>query len=198
MSVSPRLVLLLAGLLSLAAADPARAGMLKEDFDAPFPAWESSWFHKLSDAHNLCEFWYCVDGQGGVNPPGNQYRGNNPDGLWLTNDTNTSSMPITITFDATFAAKLEWLSIDVASYLDTTLLAWDADGHLIESQVVTPTFGGTSMPGVYETHVIRSSRGISSFQFTGAAGGNLSIDNVVAKTSTKCVVVKGKRYCTSP
>lgn len=110
-------------------------------------------------------------------------RGNNPDGIWLAGATNDVG-PIVVNFDSTFGSTLTSLSIDVAGFFSTSLLAWDESNTLIFDQSVALTQGAYTNPGVYSTYVISSTDGISRFEFDGTnAGGNTSIDNLVAQTA---------------
>jgi len=178
-----RLALLAASLFAVGASPTASAATLTEDFNAPFPAWESAWFGTLSDAHNYCEFSYCVNDNWIPMPPSVENRGRNPDGLWLVGPSGYSSAPITITFDSGFGASLVSFKIDVAGYVETTLSAWDKNGAQIFAAPVELTYGATSAPGVYSSYTITSTNGIGGFAFSGPAAGNTSIDNLIAVTS---------------
>jgi PEP-CTERM motif len=140
----------------------ANALTLTEDFEAPFPSWESGWLGINSDLQN-----YYGEGQG---------RGNNPDGLWPSN--------VTITFNPVFGVSLTYLSFDVASWQFYTVNVFDSSSSLIYSSDSTaPNFGAYSDPGVYDHFSVVSSNGISYFSFLGTSIlGNLSIDNVTVST----------------
>jgi len=157
-----------AGLLGVAALGGARAATFTENFEAPFPAWESGWFGAQTDANN----YYC-------NARNCTYRGNNPDGLWLFGNGSI----VTVQFEAAFAASLSSLQIDVAGYLPTRLIAVDKNGAKIFEQPIALTFGATSDPGVYSTYTITSTTGIGGFYFPDAPIGFTSIDNLVATTA---------------
>jgi hypothetical protein len=158
---------------ALALSAGAQAATYTEDFEADFPAWESGWFGTQSNARN----YYCF---GALNCA---TRGNNPDGLWISNDAGGSSSPVSITFAAGFAAGMTSLHLDVAGYAPTTLSAWDKDGNTIFSQAVSLTSGAYSDPGSYAGYTITSANGIGGFAFSGAASGNTSIDNLNVLTS---------------
>jgi hypothetical protein len=153
-------------------ANASVAAIFAEDFEAPFPAWESGWFGVNSDARN----WNCGGALGCTN------RGNNPDGLWVTGIGGGSFVPIEVNFNASFGADIASLTLDVAGYLPTTLTAFDMDGLSIFSQAVVLTFGAYTDPGSYSRFTINSSNGISRFAFSGEAAGNTSIDNLVVNT----------------
>lgn len=147
-------------LLALCAATSAHAGVYTEDFEQPFPAWESNWFGTMTDASNIYCSTPCAS------------RGNNPDGLWLGSAT--------VNFDATFGASLTSFKLGVAGFSPTTLTAYDMNNVLIFSQNVVLTMGAFTDPGVYSDYTITSTNGISRFAFSGGAVGNTSIDNLVA------------------
>jgi hypothetical protein len=155
-------------LFGLLAAGAANAGVYTEDFEQPFPAWESGWFGTLSDASNI----YCTP----TTPCAE--RGNNEDGLWLEGQAG-----ITVNFGAGFGASLTSFTLDVAGYTPTTLSAYDMAGALIFSQNVFLTYGAYVDPGRYANYTITSTNGISRFAFSGMAAGNVSVDNLVAITN---------------
>lgn len=161
-------------------ANSAQAATLTEDFEADFPTWESNWLGLNSDLNN----YYCGGARGCNN------RGNNPDGLWAW---GTGS--ITVNFAGSFAASLESLSLDVAGYVNTNLLAYDISDNLIFNSAITLTGGATTNPGTYANYMITSTNGISRFVFNaGNASGNTSIDNVIAVTSVAAPVPEPEIY----
>lgn len=157
-------------LTSLASASP----ILVEDFEAPFPAWESGWLGVNSNLQN----YYGV-GAG---------RGNNPDGLWIDDGDGQYGNDVSvITFIPAFGASLSSLSLDVAGYAPIRLQAFDMANALIFDTQVALTRGATTDPGTYSNYVITSTNGISSFQLVPTGGsqveGNTSIDNVIVNTA---------------
>lgn len=161
---------LAAALGAAAMSSGANAAVLTEDFEAAFPTWESGWFGVNSTARG------CY-GAGAD-------RGNNPDGLWIASDASgiCDAQPVTVNFTAPFAESLSSFSLDVASFISSTLTIFDKNGATLLSTAVTPTFGGTQDPGVYVRYGTTSSNGIGGFSFSGGANGNISIDNVQAIT----------------
>ena len=140
-----------------------------ENFNAPFPAWESGWFGLNSNATNI----YCGVLRGCTD------RGNNPDGLWIDNMTGINGSEIT--FSQAFGATLTSFQLDVAGYVPTNLVAYDIQGNEIFNQAITLTNGAFSDPGIYATYLITSNNGIGGFQFTSTnVFGNTSIDNLIA------------------
>jgi len=162
--------------LLLIAGSHAAAATLTETFDtAPFSSWETRWFGANSNATNV---YVDVYGTGYAN-----FRGNNPDGLWIA-DGGGIVDPVTINFDSAFAASLTSLSFDVASHIDSEhLIFFDKDGLTLSDVVVAPTYGAMTYPGIYVNYGVTSANGIGGFTFTGGAGGNVSIDNMSAITA---------------
>lgn len=155
--------------LALIVTGSAQAAVYTEDFEQEFPAWESNWFGTMSDAWNI----YC-------NARNCTTRGNNPDGLWLG---GTNAGTIQVTFDNAFGSSLTSFSLDVAGYgAGRFLSAYDIGGNRIFNQLVVPTSGAYSDPGVYTNYTINSSNGIARFEFSAGAAGNTSIDNLIAVT----------------
>lgn len=154
--------------LGFSSAPVLAATTYTENFNQPFPTWESGWFGQQTNAQNC----YGVGAD----------RGNNPDGLWIASATSTGcgTAPVTVKFNAPFASSLTSFSLDVASYVSSTLAFYDASGNLISSTAVFDTFGAMSTPGVYAHYSVSSLTGIGGFSFSGNATGNTSIDNLVA------------------
>jgi len=158
--------LLASALVLCAVGTAANSATLTENFDN-VPGWEAGWFGTNSNAQNC----YGI-GAG---------RGNNPDGLWVSNG-GCSSQPVNVAFNTGFAAMLTSFSLDVAGFTPTTLTFYDKAGSVLSATSVALTFGALSKPGVYSHYSVTSSTGIGSFSFSGFAAGNTSIDNLVAVT----------------
>jgi hypothetical protein len=171
-----------AGAALLGGALSAHAATLTENFNAPFPAWESGWFGTESDATNVCAVTYCLVGGIPV-PPDPAVRGNAGDGLWLSSEHGFSSSPLTITFDPMFGASLTSFKLDTVTYVESTLQAWDMSGRLIFSKDLRVHDYRDVPPTRYQSFTIASTDGISSFTFTGPADGNTIVDNLVAVTA---------------
>lgn len=165
--------------LSLLLCGVAAAGTLTEDFNAPFPAWESAWLGANSNLEN----YYVVSGTGSHSD-----RGNNPDGLWLDDGNGIyGSSTVTIAFNPGFGATLTSFALDIAGHVPITLEIFDASNVNLLSTNVTLTYGALTLPGVYARYSANSSNGIGGFRFIPPPGGsqvegNTSIDNVVATT----------------
>ena len=154
----------------LAIALPVAAGTLTEDFNAPFPAWESGWLGVNSNLVN----YYVADGYLDT------YRGNNPDGLWVADSTTYHGGNVIISFLPSFAATLTSLSIDIAGYANLQFEIFDATGQVLLSARLTLTSGAERDPGVYAHYSTTSATGIGGFEFLGGTvEGSTSIDNVV-------------------
>jgi hypothetical protein len=108
-----------------------------EDFEAPFPAWESGWLGTNSNLQN----YYGVGGA----------RGNNPDGLWLDDGDGirSSTEVVTISLAPTFGATLVSFAIDVAAHTLATLRVFDSSNNTLLQTDVTPTFGASGNPANY-------------------------------------------------
>jgi hypothetical protein len=175
-----KLGIIFASMLAFAGvAGQAQALTFTEDFEAPFPDWESGWFGVNSDARNV----YCNGASGCA------FRGNNPDGIWIGNTVVSSNppSPVTVSFDPAFGARILSFSLDIATYTDTMLTVYDVNDSVIFSQSVSQTYGAWTDPGTYSNYTIASANGISSFAFSGAATGNTSIDNLVVEASLAAV-----------
>jgi hypothetical protein len=159
----------------LAVALPVAAGTLTEDFNAPFPAWESRW---LGENSNLVNY-FLADGLPDTD------RGNNLDGLWIADSATTHPGNVIISFLPSFAATLTSLSIDIAGYVPLQFEIFDATGQALLSTALTLTDGANQDPGVYAHYSTTSTTGIGGFEFLGTATieGNTSIDNVVVNQS---------------
>lgn len=159
----------LVALFTLALGLSAPAAVLVEDFEADFPAWETGWFGLNSNARN-----YYGIGAG---------RGNNPDGLWIQDDS-PGDQNIRIVFGNAFALSLTSLSLDVAGYSTGTRLEFfDASGATLSDFLITLTMGALTDPGIYANYGVTSTSGIGGFRlYASSPEGNTSIDNIVASS----------------
>jgi hypothetical protein len=170
----------------MASGSVARAATLTEDFEAvPFSTWETNWFGVNSNAVNFYVMFF--------GPANHDNRGYNKDGIFLTDGNAGDDLTINIVFDAGFASTLTFFSIDVASYVTGgTLDFFDRAGAIISTQLVIPTSGADTEPGIYNTYFVNSSNGIGGFRFnTGdyESEGNVSVDNLIARTDVSTVPV---------
>lgn len=166
--VISKLLLGLMASATLLSSSGASAAMLTEDFEAPFPTWESGWLGTNSNLRN----YYGV-GQG---------RGNNPDGLWISDNDGNSDVA-SIMFNNAFGSTITNFSIDVTSWINNAVFhAYDLNGIELISTTITSIAGGYSDPGSYQTISFSSNNGVSGFRIDSVNGGiegNTSIDNVV-------------------
>jgi hypothetical protein len=156
-------------------AGPASPSSLVEDFEADFPAWESGWLGTNSNLANVY-----AGPSGGTSSD----RGNNPDGLWLSDgDGESSDSVVDIAFDPIFGASLTSLSLDIAGHVSLRLQIYDIAGvTLLDVNPIEVTFGATTDPGSYVNYGATSTNGIGGFrmlQLAGVIEGNTGIDNVV-------------------
>jgi len=143
--------------------------ILTEDFEDPFPAWESGWLGVNSNLEN-----YYGQGAG---------RGNNPDGLWISDGDGVfkGDPSVDIVFDPVFGATLMSFAIDVAGHVPVTLRVLDMSSNVLLDVSVTLTDGALTDPGTYASYSVTSSNGISGFSFIpeiSQVEGNTGIDNV--------------------
>jgi len=160
----------------------AHAATKTEDFNADFPAWESGWFGKHSNASNHCAANYCLVDDDWADPS-NTVRGMAGSGLVLSSDGGWSSSPITINFDPAFGATLKAMQIDVAVYVESTFSAWDSNGNPVYSKVLRVDSYKDVPTSRYQTLHFKSATGIAGFSFSGPADGNTVIDNITVKTT---------------
>lgn len=164
----------------VAAALPAFAGTtLIEDFNAPFPAWQSGW---LGVNSNLVNYYVATGGP-------DTDRGNNPDGLWLTDSLTYHSGDVIISFLPLFGSTLTSLSIDIAGFVPLQVEIFDSADNVLLSTPLTDTYGALSDPGVYAHYSVTSTTGIGGFAFLGDVQieGNTSIDNVIVNQGGSAV-----------
>ncbi|MEC5385461.1 PEP-CTERM sorting domain-containing protein [Uliginosibacterium sp. H3] len=163
----PRIVLAFAAAMLM--ATQASATVLTEDFEAPFPAWQSGWLGTNSNLQN----YYTIASD----------RGNNPDGLWIADGLNNGTIS-EITFNTSFGSSITAFSIDVTTFVQggsgALFEAFDMLNQTIFSTAITVLEGAFSDPGVYQTIAFTSVNGVSGFRISnGNIEGNTSIDNVV-------------------
>lgn len=170
------LVLFVAALLC-SGVGTAQAGPVTytENFNNPFPGWQTRWLGLNSNLTN----YYIEDNS----CYGIDCRGNNPDGLWIA-DGIAGHQSTYITFNPAFAATLTSLQLDVAGYTPARLVIFDKDGNPLLNTLISLTGGAGTDPGTYATYSVLSLNGIGGWNFLYADGsqieGNTSIDNVVA------------------
>lgn len=139
------------------------AATFVEDFSDPFPAWESGWLGLNTNIQNYYGAGSSLAG----------------DFLWIT-DGDADQGPgetVDIVFDYTFGLSLTSFSIDIDTYVNTSIRVFDGNGSLILDTIANIDAG-------YETFSVTSLSGISGFSLFGInqVEGNTAIDNVVVST----------------
>jgi len=170
-----RVLSALAAVVGLVASSQVLAVVLEEQFNDPFVDWVSGWFYTGTNAQS----YYYASGNCDQTD-----RGNNPTGLWISDDKDCGSLnsvsPVTIYFDPSLGDSASYFSLDAfACYAGGTLNIYDRFGAL-DASVSLPSNCWT-----YDTYEFNLSNGISAFEFvsTGTAiEGNTAIDNVVLDT----------------
>lgn len=153
------------------AARAAGTQVLVEDFEDAFPAWEGRWFKQNSNAMN----YICLYPAAG----GCSFR-LVPDGLAIWTPDAVSNQPLNVRFNDAFGHSIVHLEFDVAAVFTDPLNVYDSAGQLIFSQIMNPTAGLFSDPGIYEHFAISSTTGVGRIEFAGSAAGNIVIDNIAA------------------
>lgn len=166
--------------LVLGFSSQAMAEVFVEDFADPLSGWTSDWLYLNSNLEN-----YYVS-SGDVCDP--DYRGNNPSGLWLSDDRGCGTLvfasPVQIDILNGFGDLATAFSMDLCSFIaDLTVNIYDKDGALDQTTAVT---GDCSSPDSanYTNYAFVLANGISRFEFVGSGiEGNTMLDNVTLDTT---------------
>lgn len=149
----------------LALSTSLSAATFTEDFNDPFPAWESRW---LGLNTNIQNYFGAGSTQGAL--------------FLLITDGDTllgaADKAVDITFDSIFGESLTSFSIDVdAASVFTSIQVYDGIGSIL----LDSTF---DIVGGFENISISSTNGISGFSLfsTQQIEGNAAIDNVTVST----------------
>jgi len=172
-------VLLFSLLLGL--SSPLMAEVFLEDFSDPLGDWTSGWLYLNSNMEN----YYVATGTCDAN-----YRGNNPSGLWISDDkgcgTLVSTSPVAIDIMNGFGDGAELFSIDICRFgSELTLNVFDKDGSLDTTTNVpgTCTQTGAGIEPALTTYEFTLGNGMSKFELVGGGiEGNTAIDNVIIDT----------------
>jgi hypothetical protein len=143
-----------------------------ETFSDPLGDWLSRWFYINTNAEN----WYTSSGSN-CDP---NHRGNQPDGLWITDDRGCGNLvnqsPVRINFLNNYGDNATFFSLDQFTCRDgITFKVYDKDGALVASEPLPNDCSNWLNYGFVLPN------GISAFEYeyTGSpAEGNTSIDNV--------------------
>jgi len=146
---------------------------LLEDFNAPFPTWESNWLGLNSNIEN----YY------GSGATGKQGAG----GLWITDGDGIRAGGLTetveINFIPSFGSKLSHFGIDITTYVTGLFIqVFDISGNTLLNSAVP------EKQGIYHNFSVNSDNGISGFNLftnnTNQIEGNTGIDNVSVTLSS--------------
>ncbi|MBC8235075.1 carboxypeptidase regulatory-like domain-containing protein [bacterium] len=143
-----------------------------EDFANPLGEWLNDWFYLNTNAEN------CYTAAGSNCDP--NYRGNQPDGLWISDDRGCGNIivqsPVRINFFNNFGDNAISFSLDhFTGVSGVTFNIYDKDGVLDVSEPLPPDAWNWSH------HDYPLSNGISAFEYSYTGDqveGNTSIDNV--------------------
>ena len=144
----------------------------RENFSDPLGDWQTRWFYLNTNAEN----YYTASGSN-CDP---DYRGNQPEGLWISDDRGCGNMvvqsPVRIDFLNNYGDNATSFSLDHFTCAEeVTLNIYDKDGALVVSDPLTPDCFNWSYFSTPLTN------GISAFEYAYTGGqveGNTSIDNV--------------------
>ena len=176
--VSSILVLIVSFLVS----SQALAIVYTEDFSDPLGDWVSDWLYTGSNLQN----YYVALGDCNDNE-----RGNQPDGLWVSDDKVCGSLasvsPVTINLDANLGDTAAYFSLDAyACGSDVTLNIYDRLGAL-DTSILLP-----SSCYIFSNYQFNLPNGMSAFELESPSAsleGFTAIDNVVLDTEGRVIVV---------
>lgn len=143
-----------------------------ETFSDPLGDWLTGWFYLNTNVENI----YTADGTN-CDP---DYRSNQPEGLWLSDDRGCGSIigqsPVRIDFLNNYGDNATAFSMDHYTCVPgVTFNVYDKDGTLAFSEPLSPDCFNFSRFKIILTN------GISAFEYAytgGRAEGNTAIDNV--------------------
>lgn len=141
------------------------AATLIEDFNDPFPAWESDWLGLNSNIQNY-------SGEGSTTGALFLYFTDGDEVL------GAADKAVDITFTPLFGASIREFSMDIdMSSISTSIQVYDGLGSIILDSFFDTAVG-------YETISLSSINGISGFSLfsTQQIEGNAALDNVVVST----------------
>jgi hypothetical protein len=162
--------LLAVSLVALTGLASVASAQLTEDFPDPLGTWRSRW---LAQNSNLVNYYVAI-GNGDEN-----FRGNNPTGLWIHD--GLTGLNCDITFNSGFGASLLSIEFGIEAFVGQTVRFYDMAG--VEFAAISAS--GGAFPLDHNTLISSgvSGNGISRILFDGAGQtikGNTSIDNVRA------------------
>jgi hypothetical protein len=159
---------------------PARATTFTETFPDPLGGFYSRW---LGANSNIGSYYLSMG------DPDPNYRGNNPEGLWISGNQivggGVSGPLVTINFNPSFGSTLTSLSFGIEAFAQLEVRIYDMSNNLLNSGVFS---GGDFGFGHEDIISATSANGISRFVLDSSAfgsvqvSGNTSVDNFVAST----------------
>lgn len=167
-------------LLALCAfATTAFADEYLEEFPDPLGGWKDRF---LGQYTNLANYYVCWGN------PDENYRGNNPCGLWIC-DGNTGDTNSIINFDAGFGATITYFEIGIEAFSPCDLKVFDMDGALVLQFLGINNYGGGEYGCNTDPFGGDTPNGVSRFEITGSyVEGNTAIDNVRVVTGAPTAV----------
>jgi hypothetical protein len=164
-----------------ALATTAFADDYLEEFPDPLGGWKTRW---LGLNTNMENYYVCTG------TPDEDFRGNNPCGLWICDGT-PDNMSI-INFDPAFGATITYFEIGIEIFIDGTLTVYDMDGAVAWSAAVPFNYGGGEYGCNTDPFGGATPNGVSRFELTSAGQieGNTAIDNVRVTTGGVVAVEK--------
>ena len=185
----------LMGLGLAASASLPAAAQLTETFPDPLGSYWGRWLYQNS---NIGSYYYL---SGDPNP---DFRGNNPDGLWLVDSQDLNNPGLIggptcdIIFDPGFGATMTSLSFGGTYFNATRVTIYDMSNNVLATSDFTSGPGGFTHSDIISAV---SGNGISHVLFDstpfggGQIEGNTSVDNfeanVVPEPATLAVVALG-------
>ena len=159
----------------------ASGAPLTETFPNPLGAFYSGWLGSNTNMGSV----YLSDGDPDIN-----YRGNNPQGLWISGNQTvgggTAGSILTINFNPSFGATLTSLSFGVEAFVQQQISIYDLSNNLLATGVFS---GGDFGFGHEDVISAVSANGIGSIVFdsssfgNGQISGNTSVDNFLANVA---------------
>lgn len=150
---------------------------LTETFPDPLGQWTTGWLYLNSDMEN----YYMASGS----DPDPNYRGNNPEGLWIAEPQgfgNGNFGPVLqIDFDPSFGAQITDISFGLEAFISIDVTAYDMAGVSLGTMTFSGGDFGFDHADIYSA---TSTNGVSYFIMDstpysgGQVSGNTSIDNV--------------------
>lgn len=159
--------------LLLFTATAALAEEYIETWPDPLGGWRDRWVAQYTNMQN----YYVCNGN-----PDENYRGNNPCGLWPCDGTDP--MVLDIIFDPTFGGTITLLEMRLQAFVAATLTVYDTANNVVYSANVPTDY--SSPYGCYgQIYTASELTGVSRFTITGGGSqveGNMAIDDLRAIT----------------